>query len=138
MVNSYLELMRVSPTDRIQMIRAVPTVARAKALAHELGIAESILLNDLGIPAKAGNATRLPVAASERLLGLMTMIGRVDAMVLSMDASIEFDAARWLGSWLNSPLPALGGARPGSYLDTMTGQEMLAALLEMARSGAYA
>jgi len=67
----------------------------------------------------------------------MYLVGHVERMV-AKNAAVEFNAAKWLGAWLDAPLPALGGVRPGSYLDTMTGQDLLDELLAMAESGAYA
>jgi hypothetical protein len=49
-----------------------------------------------------------------------------------------FDASRWVGEWLERPLPALGGAKPAEYMDTMEGQELISRLLAQAQSGAYA
>ena len=49
-----------------------------------------------------------------------------------------FDAARWVSEWLTSPLPALAGATPASYMDTFEGQKLVAELLAMSQSGAYA
>lgn len=50
----------------------------------------------------------------------------------------SFDAAQWLADWLARPLPALGGATPASYMDTFEGQKLVAGLLSMSQSGAYA
>jgi hypothetical protein len=33
----------------------------------------------------------------------------------------EFDAPRWVSTWLVQPLPALGGLTPASYMDTFEG-----------------
>jgi uncharacterized protein (DUF2384 family) len=49
-----------------------------------------------------------------------------------------FDAARWLSNWLSKPLPALGSETPASYMDTFEGQRLVADLLSMGQSGAYA
>ncbi|WP_373922110.1 MbcA/ParS/Xre antitoxin family protein [Duganella sp. Root336D2] len=46
--------------------------------------------------------------------------------MVARSGATSFDSTKWLEAWLNSPLPALGGVRPGSYLDTMTDQELLA------------
>lgn len=85
------------------------------------------------------NVVRIPSTwlSSERMIGLMTLVGEVEAMNLGVVPG-EFNAAKWLGSWLISLLPALGGATPSSYLDTMLGQELVASLIAMAESGAYA
>nr|WP_241813515.1 antitoxin Xre/MbcA/ParS toxin-binding domain-containing protein [Herbaspirillum sp. C7C2] len=39
--------------------------------------------------------------------------------MINLENSPNFDAAKWLSNWLLSPLPALGGAAPASYLDTV-------------------
>ena len=36
-----------------------------------------------------------------------------------------FDAARWLGQWLDRPQPSLGGRRPAELIDTPTGIEVV-------------
>jgi len=50
----------------------------------------------------------------------------------------SFDAGRWLNWWLNNPLPALGGARPITLLDTPEGLGTVATILAQTQSGAYA
>lgn len=49
-----------------------------------------------------------------------------------------FDAAHWVSDWLNTPLPALGGHHPATYMDTAEGQKLVSNLLAMVQSGAYA
>jgi uncharacterized protein (DUF2384 family) len=49
-----------------------------------------------------------------------------------------FDAARWLTHWMEEPIPALGGASPSEYMDTIEGQEMISRLLATMQTGAYA
>ena len=49
-----------------------------------------------------------------------------------------FDAAAWLSTWIEEPLPALGGARPVDIMDTMEGQALVSTLLAQIQSGAYA
>ncbi len=75
---------------------------------------------------------------SEPLLGVETLIGMVQAMVEQSGEPAGFDAARWVSDWLTKPLPALAGAAPASYMDTFEGQRLVAELLSMSQSGAYA
>lgn len=49
----------------------------------------------------------------------------------------DFDAKTWLEEWINQPNPALGGAKPVSYLDTMAGRLLLRNLLLRSQSGAF-
>ena len=70
--------------------------------------------------------------------GVQALIGQVEEMVRESGNPIDFDAAKWVSEWLNSPLPALGGQHPATYMDTIEGQKLVASLLSMAQSGAFA
>jgi hypothetical protein len=131
----FQKLYDAEPIHRIELIRARVKRSRLTTLASKLGISEAVLVADLDV--RRGKTALIPQASSERVIGLMTLIGRVEQMVARSGAA-NFDAARWLGAWLNTPLPALGGARPGTYLDTMVGQDLLNSLLAYSESGAYA
>jgi uncharacterized protein (DUF2384 family) len=48
-----------------------------------------------------------------------------------------FDAAKWLGRWIERPQPSLGGRKPADLLDTSTGVEIVARLLGSIQSGAF-
>ena len=75
---------------------------------------------------------------SERVLGIEALIGQAQAMIEESGDPAQFDAPRWMARWINAPLPALGGATPASYLDTVEGQKLIGGLLAMTQSGAYA
>ena len=49
----------------------------------------------------------------------------------------NFDVARWLGRWIETSQPALGGKKPADLLDTETGARMVDRTLGAMRSGAY-
>jgi uncharacterized protein (DUF2384 family) len=49
----------------------------------------------------------------------------------------DFDSAAWLGRWIETAPPALGGREPADLIDTPTGAEMVAKLLGSIESGAY-
>ena len=51
--------------------------------------------------------------------------------------AVAFDAARWLGIWIERPQPALGGRKPADLLDTPAGADVVARLLGSVASGAY-
>ena len=59
-------------------------------------------------------------------------------MVAQSGDPAGFDPDRWVGEWLERPLPALGGAAPGEFMDTMEGQYLVSRLLAQSQSGAYA
>jgi len=49
----------------------------------------------------------------------------------------DFDSVAWLGRWIETAQPALGGRKPADLIDTPTGVEMVAKLLGSIESGAY-
>lgn len=134
-MSAYRQFFDAEPVRRIELIRSRVKPSRIRSLAKSLGVGVSTLAADLDV--RLGSSERFGQAPSERVIGLMALIGRVEAMVARHGAT-GFDAAMWLGAWLNSPLPALGGVRPATYLDTMTGVDLLDQLIAMADSGAYA
>lgn len=44
---------------------------------------------------------------------------------------------RWLGTWLSTPAPALGGHAPLTLLETADGRRLVGDLLGSLESGAY-
>ncbi|NVI82654.1 DUF2384 domain-containing protein [Janthinobacterium sp. BJB401] len=106
-------------------------------------MSKEFLLSSLGlsratISRKEKDASLLSKDESERVLGIETLIGMAQAMVEQSGDPAGFDAARWVSDWLSKPLPALAGATPASYMDTFEGQKLVAELLSMTQSGAYA
>lgn len=134
---------RVDPQARIALIRQGIPAAMIGNLSARMGISKESLLASLGlsratISRKEKDATVLSKDESERVLGIETLIGIVQAMVEQSGNPDGFDAARWMAGWLNQPLPALAGATPASYMDTFEGQKLVGELLAMSQSGAYA
>lgn len=75
---------------------------------------------------------------AEQMSGVETLIGMVKTMVEQSGNPTGFDAAGWVAKWLTKPLPALAGETPASYMGTFEGQKLVAELLSMSQSGAYA
>lgn len=137
------QLYRIDPQARIAVIRQGIPAATIGQLSARMGMSKENLLSSLGlsratISRKEKDATVLSKDESERVLGVETLIGMVQSMVEQSGDPTGFDAARWLSGWLSEPLPALGGATPASYMDTFEGQKLVAQLLSMSQSGAYA
>ena len=131
------------PHERIALIRQGIPAATIGRLSARMGMSKELLLSSLGlsratISRKEKDAGLLSKDESERVLGIETLIGSVQALVERSGDPASFDAARWLSEWLSKPLPALAGATPASYMDTFEGQKMVGALLAMSESGAYA
>jgi putative toxin-antitoxin system antitoxin component (TIGR02293 family) len=132
-----------SPTERIAMIRQGIPAAMVSSLSIRMGLSKETLLTSLGlsratIRRKERQATVLSPDESERVLGVEALIGQVQKMVNESGDPVGFDAARWVGHWITGPVPALGGETPASYMDTFEGQKLVANLLAMSQSGAYA
>jgi putative toxin-antitoxin system antitoxin component (TIGR02293 family) len=132
-----------APQERIDAIkRGVPAEAIAR-LSGKMNIPKEWLIGTLGLSRatlsrKERASTSLSKDESERVLGVQALIGQVEAMIRESGNPIDFDAAKWVSGWLNSPIPALGGNKPASYMDTIEGQKLVANLLAMTQSGAYA
>lgn len=133
----------VSGLDRIDMIRKGVPAAQLAELGGVMGIPRDRLFVLLQLPRstverKIRDNARLSPEQSERVIGLERLIGQVQAMVEHAGNARGFDAGRWVGDWLDRPLPALGGTRPGELMDTIEGQQLVRRLLEQTQSGAYA
>lgn len=138
-----MNLYRVDPQTRIAAIRKGIPASMVAELSSTMGMSKELLLGSLGlsratISRKEKDGTALSKDESERVLGLAALIGKAQTMVEESGDPTGFDAAHWLGDWLAKPLPALGGATPASYMDTFEGQKLVAELLSMMQSGAYA
>ena len=136
-------LYHVDPQARIELIRHGVPASSIGELSTHMGISKENLLASLGlsratISRKERNATPLSRDESERVLGVGMLIGMVQTMVEQSGDPAGFDAARWLAGWLASPVPALAGATPASYMDTIEGQRLVAELLARTQSGVYA
>lgn len=137
------QLYRLDPQGRIGVIRQGIPAAVIGNLSLRMGMSKESLLSSLGlsratISRKEKDATVLSKDESERVLGVETLIGMVQTMVEQSGDPTGFDAARWVAEWLTKPLPALAGETPASYMDTFEGQKLVAELLSMSQSGAYA
>lgn len=137
------QIYRFDPHARIAVIRRGIPASTISNLASRMGISKENLLSSLGlsrasISRKEKEAAVLSSDESERVLGIEILIGMVQAMVEQSGDAAGFDAARWVSGWLTTPLPALAGATPASYMDTFEGQKLVAEMLLMSQSGAYA
>lgn len=124
-------------------IRKGVSARSVEAVAGLLHLPADRMAHLLGIPAStARRKARLDGVLApdqgERVVGLQRLIGQVQAMVDEGGDPEGFDAGAWTSAWLNEPHPALGGAKPVEYLDTLTGQQILSDLLARNITGAYA
>ena len=133
----------MSPVERVEVVKrgvAAETVVR---IARLTGQPKERVMSLLGLPRstvdrKARTAQALPLDQGERVLGLLRLVGQVQVMVDESGDPEGFDAAKWVSSWLERPVPALGNRPPAEFMDTSEGQQVVANLLASARSGVFA
>lgn len=139
----YIKVFKASPNDRIGMIRRGLPATAVKQIVSDLKVEQKTFFDALNLKTatvnrKAARNDALPSEDTERVLGVMRLIGQLEAIVEESGNGEGFDAASWLSNWLREPMSALGGAKPLSLLDTMEGQAMVADVLAKVQSGAYA
>lgn len=143
---NFRALYHTTPVDRIDLIRSGVNAADFKTFVSRLDIQQEKVFTMLDIATatvnrKASRNESLSREDSEKIVGMAKLIGQVEAMLEeSGDPELmqDFDAARWLTHWMEEPIPALGGASPADYMDTIEGQEMISRLLATMQTGAYA
>jgi DNA-binding XRE family transcriptional regulator len=121
-VSDGVQVYRLDPQARIAVIRQGISAATISSLSARMGMSKEHLLSSLGlsratISRKEKDATLLSSDESERVLGVEALIGMVQTMVEQSGDPAGFNAARW---------------------DTFEGQKLVAELLSMSQSGAYA
>jgi putative toxin-antitoxin system antitoxin component (TIGR02293 family) len=115
-----------------------------KDLSKRLEIPQMHIFEMLGVPKataekKVAAGAVISGSGGQAAIGMAKLIAKAQEIVAnstSEDAR-HFDAAKWLGRWLESPQPALGGRRPSELLDTPTGLDVVLKLLGALESGAY-
>lgn len=136
-------LYAMSPMLRVDMVKQGVPPEALSVLARDMGISKEHLYATLGVPRatmerKLRQRRLLSPDESERVVGIARLVGQVEQMVHDCGDFEDFDAARWVAAWLDRPLPALAGSRPGALMDTAEGREIVANLVAQMQSGAYA
>ena len=139
----YIDLFRAEPVERIEFIKAGVSARAVKLFISELHFEQNVLIEALSLKTatlnrKAARDELLSAEDSERVVGLAKLVGQLEAMIEDSGGPEDFDASAWLSRWLRDPLPALNGARPIAFLDTMEGQALVSKALSQIQSGAYA
>jgi putative toxin-antitoxin system antitoxin component (TIGR02293 family) len=132
-----------APHERILAFKAGVPARHIDVLSARMKITKECLIDTLRLSRatvnrKVRSEDALSQDESERVLGLESLIGQVQSMVEESGRPADFDAATWIARWLYQPLPALAGDTPASFMDSIEGQKMVANLLAMTQSGAYA
>jgi putative toxin-antitoxin system antitoxin component (TIGR02293 family) len=141
-VIDYSGIFNSSSSARVELIRAGVSAEDVKRLQRELDMPQQVFLSSMKLSTatlnrKVGQRESFSPQDSERVVGVAKLIGQVQEMIEQSGDPDGFNAAKWLATWLQQPVPALGGARPIDYLDTMEGQGMVSDILARMQSGAY-
>jgi putative toxin-antitoxin system antitoxin component (TIGR02293 family) len=133
-----------TPMQIVEIERAGVPGTFIKDLSKRMKIPSSRIFRILGVPKataekKAATGAMVAGRGGQAALGMVRLLGIAQSIVANSTAreAKDFDAAEWLGVWIERPQPALGGRKPADFLDTPTGVEVVAKLLGSVESGAY-
>lgn len=139
----YRTAFEADTTTRIRMVREGVPAHLVVSLSASLGVARDTLYTSAGlsrstIDRKIAQRATLAAGESERVLRIAALVGQVEQMHAEFGSeAADFDAARWLGVWLQQPNPALGGQPPIALLDTAIGVDLVSRVLHSMQTGAY-
>jgi putative toxin-antitoxin system antitoxin component (TIGR02293 family) len=138
-----LKLFRASIVDRVNIVKDGVPALYVNVLTERMGMSKDRFYRTIGlmrptVDRKVRASNLLNQDESERVMGIARLIGQAQSLVQDSGEFEDFDPARWVAAWLDRPLPALGGKRPGEFMDTADGRTLVADLLAQQQSGAYA
>ncbi len=130
-------------TDRIGIVKQGLPARLLATVAKDMDVSRERLYDWLGIARTTANRKikddeLLSQDESERVLGILRLIGQVQTIVAESGGPDGFDAARWTAAWLEEPNAALGGQAPCAFMDTADGRALVRGLVAQMQSGAYA
>jgi putative toxin-antitoxin system antitoxin component (TIGR02293 family) len=133
-----------SPYEIVEVERNGVHARLLKDLAVRLDVPTMHFVEMLGVPKatvekKVAGDELIAGSGGQAAIGVARLIAKAQEIVENSTAEKAkgFDAARWLGEWLDVPQPALGGRKPSQLLDTPTGITLVAKVLGAIESGAY-
>jgi putative toxin-antitoxin system antitoxin component (TIGR02293 family) len=115
-----------------------------KDLSRRMEIPQLHVFDMIGVPKataekKVAAGEVISGSGGQAAIGMAKLIAKARDIVANSTAEEAkgFDAAKWLGRWLEIPQPALGGRKPSQLVDTPTGLDVVLKLLGAIESGAY-
>ena len=144
-VDAYVQAVRKATPDELVLLERQGVQGTfIKDLSKSLDLASTRLYSILGVPKatlekKAATGALVTGCGGQSAIGMIKLLGIAQDLVDNSTASgaIGFDAAKWLGKWIETPQPALDGRKPADYIDTPTGVSIVARVLGSIQSGAY-
>ena len=139
----FVDLFRAVPVERVARVKAGVMARDLTPIGQRMALSNERLYALLGlsrstVDRKVREDKPLSRDEGERVLGMARLVGQAEAMVAESGDAADFDAPKWLAGWLAQPLPALADRAPGEFMDTAEGQALVAGLLGLMQSGAYA
>lgn len=140
---NFVESFQSEQMERVRIVKQGIPASVVEVIAKCMAMPKVRLVAALGIALttvdrKVRENKPLSKDDSSRLLGMVRLIGQVQTMVAESGNPMGFNAAKWVASWLDQPLAALGGQRPVELMDTPDGQGLVADLVARMQSGTYA
>lgn len=133
-----------TPMEIVEIERQGVLGAFIKDLSKRMEVPTSRIFTILGVPKataekKAAAGELVSGSGGQAAVGMIRLLGIAHDIVSNSTAAEAktFDAAKWLGKWIERPQAALGGRKPADLIDTPTGVEVVARLLGSVESGAY-
>ena len=138
----YMTAYLADPIERVDLVKQGVPAKAVDAMAKRMAIPKERLVTTLGlaratVDRKARQNQPLSSDESSRVLGMARLVGQVQAMVEESGEPKDFNAAEWVASWLERPLPALDGRRPAELMDTPDGQGLVSNLVARMQTGTY-
>jgi putative toxin-antitoxin system antitoxin component (TIGR02293 family) len=138
------DVARASPLTLVELERQGVSPRLFNDLRAEMGLSSARMVEIFKFPrstlaSKIKSKAPLKGREGQATIKMVKLLAQAQRMVdnSTSDQAEGFDAAHWLGQWLEVPQPALGGLRPADLLDTETGTQMVHQVLGAMESGAY-
>lgn len=143
LTDNFREVFEADPIERVRVVKQGVSARVVDEMSRRMAMPKERLVTTLGlaratVDRKARENKPLSRDDSSRVVGMAKLVGQVQAMVEESGTPAGFDSAKWVASWLEQPLPALGGKRPAEFMDTAEGQAIVSQLVARMQSGAYA
>ena len=130
--------------DQVELERKGLPALVVAGLAQAMAVPRVRIFEMMNLPRatmekKISGGEVLTGVANRRALNFLRLLAHAREILNDSTAAEaeRFDVARWLGRWIETPQPALGGKKPADLLDTEIGASMVDRTLGAARSGAY-